>query len=176
MNIQTLKIPKGLHRPITFVPACFKGMKVCRGNGWIIKDCYMFVFDDSCRYRLNDNDQYDWNKLKGYCFGILGIHKDSARIVWRYNPDTDKIELGYYIYKNGNLTHNMICSVSIGDAVLLKIEIWLGESIGCYFHLKGVTITEEFDKSKFIFGCGLYFGGNRRSPKTMKIKQYNLNF
>ena len=55
------------------------------------------TFYPSTKYDLRSNDQLDWNKLFGIAF-FPGKHKTSYRFGWRYNIETQMMELGAYSY------------------------------------------------------------------------------
>jgi len=103
------------------------------------------MFDDSCRYDLNEN--YDQvNKL----FGVsqyLNPHITSYRIGWRYNELTDKIDLYDYIYYNSIRNIEYIRSVHINsyEIIILKTDI------------------------KFKYRLWPYFGGKEVAPHDIEI-------
>ncbi len=170
--MEKLTIRKGRHRPFKIIPACFREMSF---NIHSIPQVRYVRFTDSCRYDLGDGDQKDWNKLYGYCRGILGIHEDSVRVVWRYNKDTGMIELGLYRYMNGKrIFPEHIFSVRIDEDITVKLEF---RSDDIYLNIITESRSEwEFVKSPFdykkslLFGCGLYFGGNRTAPQDITIE------
>ncbi|WP_232793737.1 hypothetical protein [Siphonobacter sp. SORGH_AS_0500] len=59
------------------------------------------TFDSSCIYDLQSVDQNDWNKVIGLGFvgsknqslGSAPHQVDGARVGWRWNPETQKIDL-----------------------------------------------------------------------------------
>ncbi|NRB64829.1 MAG: hypothetical protein HRU40_17700 [Saprospiraceae bacterium] len=70
------------------------------------------IFNDG-RYHLKegdrtDVDQYDWNKLCGLSFHLFTNHNNSFMIGWRYNLDTQKIELNRYQHKSGETIYDEI--------------------------------------------------------------------
>lgn len=163
-------IYKGLHRPFPFK---IKGLN--KIDGYILKKT--FKFTESCRYNLHTEDQYDWNKLYGVSFGIFGIHKNSARFIWRYDLATQKIEIGAYWYIDGYRSYHTLCSVEINDTINFKMT-FLHDSI--VFTVlddlmpisKYVLYMNEDILKKNRYECGIYFGGNRRAPQRIEIKEY----
>lgn len=138
-----------------------------------------FKFTNSCKYNLKTKDQMDWNKLYGVSFGIFGIHKNSARFTWRYNLTTEKIEIGAYWYSHGYRNHYKICDIEINDIVNFKLT-FLHDSI-TFTVLddlvpigKYVLYFDENILKKQKYECGIYFGGNRRAPQTITIKEYKI--
>jgi hypothetical protein len=163
-------IYKCLHRPFPFK---IKGLN--RIEDYIFKKTFRFT--ESCRYNLYTEDQYDWNKLYGVSFGIFGIHKNSARFVWRYDLVTQKIEIGAYWYIDGYRNYYTLCSVEINDTINFKMT-FLHDSI--VFTVlddlmpisKYVLYMNENILKKNRYECGIYFGGNRRAPQRIEIKEY----
>lgn len=165
--MKKVTIYKGFHRPLTLIPACFKNMSRSNRKQVITKK---ITFTDSCRYRLDNGDQEDWNKLFGICYGLFGIHKNSARFVWRYNEEYDTIDIGVYYYIDGIRKWNKVKEVRIGETY--TFEIWRDLDNVVRFHIDGLRVDEVTMGAtcpKQIFGCGLYFGGNRRAPQDITI-------
>ena len=171
-------ILKGFHRPLSIIPPFMRSV-VKPGKNKI--DMRTYIFTDSCRYRLDGGDQFDWNKLYGYCYGMDGIHKNSGRIVWRYNPNTDKIELAAYCYDNDIRVYQLLGEVNIDEQILVSVEVMDNiikmSLVGVYNNdkldtTKGNTFKMEFNESlkdKFKFSCDLYFGGNRVAPHQINV-------
>lgn len=170
--MRTLFIPKGFHRPLSLIPPFLRKPEISDDYISIEK---RVIFPDSCRYGLDNGDQDDWNKLFGFCFGVLGIHRNSARVAWRYVPESDHVELSLYTYINGerdyyicyNVPVNSICKVNLlydrkEKRMILFVEGKFYSSVR-----KEVSFPD-----KPVFGCGLYFGGNRRAPHNIKIYEY----
>lgn len=172
MNMGKQTIRKGRHRPFNIIPACFREMPV---NIQSSPQVRYVKFTSSCRYDLGGEDQNDWNKLYGFCRGILGIHEDSVRVVWRYNKDTGMIELGLYRYMNGErIFPKHIFSVRIDEDITVKLE-FRSDDISLNIITSSSSewdfVKSPFDcKKSLLFGCGLYFGGNRTSPHDITIE------
>lgn len=170
MNSKKHIIYKGLHRPFPFK---IKGLN--RIDEHIFRKT--FKFTESCRYNLYTEDQLDWNKLFGVSFGLFGIHKNSARFVWRYNLTTEKIEIGAYWYLDGYRNYYKLCDVEINNVVNFKLT-FLHDSI--IFTVlsdllpigKYVLYFDENVLRKQKYECGIYFGGNKRSPQKIEIIEY----
>lgn len=134
-------------------------------------------FTDSCKYILDKGDQYDWNKLFGCSFGLFGIHKNSARFVWRYNPQTSKIEIAAYCYINGERHWSILYSVDVNTVMNYKISV-LKDSVVFTVLDDLVPVAKyqmHFDmnlKEAPKYECGIYFGGNRRAPHRMQILEH----
>lgn len=167
--MKTRTILKGFHRPLSLIPACFKFISF--DERFSIKK--KVVFTESCRYNFDNDDQLDWNKLFGFCLGINGVHKNSARIVWRYKHEADKIELAAYYYINGIRICRRLTTVEINRVIDLEI-VKSGHSI--FFNAYGFLRDHDIiESNKPVFGCGLYFGGNRRAPHNITIKMCNYD-
>lgn len=160
-------ILKGFHRPLAILPACFRNMSR-KGHQIITK---RLIFTDSCRYFLVGGDQADWNKLFGFCHGIRGIHRNSARFAWRYNVDHDTIDIAAYSYRGGFRTWNKIKELHIGREHSFEIERTSDGFV--VFRIDGIFHHHEYLREfwKTAYGCGLYFGGNRRAPQKITILQ-----
>lgn len=166
-------IYKHCHRPFPF-----KIVGLNRINEHLYKRS--FKFTESCKYNLHNEDQKDWNKLYGVSFGLLGIHTNSVRFVWRYNPTTQMIEIGAYWYLEGYRNYYSLCNVEINDLVNFKLT-FLHDSV-IFIVLddlvpiaKYVLYVNEDVLRKQKYECGIYFGGNRRAPQRIIIKEYDTN-
>lgn len=171
--MKTNLIKKGFHRPLTLLPAFIRSM------GW--KEFYMdrtFMFTENSKYNLNDSDQLDWNKLIGVCYGVFGIHKNSDRIVWRYDAERDVFELAAYWYNNGERGYKILSTVEVGEEFRVRMRVIYRE--GRYrteYKLYKVEKTFTYDNyhediskyNKFRCSCWIYFGGNRKAPKDIVV-------
>lgn len=159
-------ILRGFHRPLQLIPACFRNMKI----GEAFKFSKTVVFTGSCKYDFTTLDQYDWNKL----FGISTerIHKDSWRFAWR-NLNGDGVEVCAYCYDNGKRWTSGITTLAFGVPHTFTIERDKDGYI--LFKVNGKYLAEVHDekKRKFFWGCGLYFGGNRRAPHNIIVEYHN---
>lgn len=167
-------ILRGFHRPLALLPA-FMREKICKIiDGiwiWMAKDV---IFGESCRYNIGLKNQYDWNKLFGWCYGIGGIHRNSLRAVWRYDDVSEMIEVGLYMYVDGIRFYPLrTMKLEIGKKYHIKLENSCNTVTlrvdGYPAEKKSVTFPTE----KKVYACGLYFGGNKRAPHTMTISMDN---
>ena len=169
-------ILKGFHRPMQLIPACFKPF------GFFITDKTYSLkrrvkFHDNCAYDLKDNDQDDWNKLFGVAFGVKGIHQNSIRFGWRWNIQKQRIELCTLEYRNGIVTRERMFGgdMPLGDTVNLEIKFKMNGygNILYEFVVNDKTYSESYvdncDAVSF-WGCGFFFGGNRRAPHKMTVE------
>lgn len=155
---------KGFHRPLLPALGLFYNRRHFNRK---------VTFTESCRYRIGA-DQCDINKL----FGVGHFphhHQESARFGWSYSEVTDRFYLYGYCYINGERREYLLCDVKIGKTV--RCHLYAGKTT--YFlwvvdDATGNTIGEYHidrgSKKKWGYPLGLYFGGNRRCPHTMKIK------
>ena len=125
-------------------------------------------FHPSCRYNLDNNDQYDVNKLFGFGYGLEHHHKNSARFGWRYEPTIDKIILYAYVYHNKYRLITRLAELEFNKEYELAINI---NGNAYFFSLDGKQIynlggvTPKRTKREL----GAYFGGNQTAPHPMKI-------
>ena len=126
-------------------------------------------FTNSCRYYIEEASCV--NKLFGFCFGLFGVHKNSARFGWKYNTSTSKIDILEYYYKDGKLIKNPVAEISIGEKIAYRIKV-TKQQVTLYINNKPVS-TMQFDvKKKLLLTLGFYFGGNTRAPHTMNVNKY----
>lgn len=157
-------IHKGKHRPRWW----FLKKRI-----WINKKSisrYVWFYG-SCIYDLKNDDQADVNKLFG--LGYFWNVKESARFGWNFNPTTGKVDVFSYLHLKGVVQFEKICSISIGEWVLMILNISdrsysfsvtnnLGQELGA------VTVPKPH-KKKFAISLGLYFGGTWPAPHDMKF-------
>ena len=161
---------KGFHRALPY-----KFPRLKRWKNDRITWSGTFSFDpETCAYDLGNEDQSDWNKLGGLCFGILGIHKDCFRFVWRYNLKIKKMEIAAGMYCNETRTFNRITAINLGDELTCTLEVTRNNKNLTINFLcsngKSYTSTYTIKRNpKLIFSVGLYFGGNQKAPQKMII-------
>lgn len=158
--------PKGLHFGVTF------------------KKHIEFIcsFDKSCLYDLEDNDNYDVNKLYGFSTTWFH-HVQSARLGWRC-LDGKHIQIVTYSYNDGVRS---LDDIDVLGEVLpdeeFKCRISDEENSYMYTFVildRPDTLRIARDKKEkdwFIFHYLLYpyFGGNRTAPHNMKINLRRIN-
>lgn len=159
------RIPRGKHRA-----------RPLRFGFWWRKTSFTWVvkFDESCRYDLQSDDQFDINKLIGIGY-LPGHHKESARFGWRYWTERKEIELSAYCYVNGRRVIKHICFCEIGKEYRIKLQVL---ATSYYFDVCepgivqpcGITLVKYDHNKKFKYRLGPFFGGNRPAPRTMKIE------
>lgn len=151
-------------------------------------------FDSSCVYAIGLEDQKDWNKLMGFSYGLLPhynheykealrpMHYNSVRFGWRYNPETNKIEVGPYYYINGfrcypeNSFHG-IYSLDLDKDYLFSIythsntaDLIIGYADQPEFYRWKVRANPK----KYGWIGPLFFGGNKKAPHTIQVGQERI--
>ncbi|MGZ5303780.1 MAG: hypothetical protein ACXWDO_06700 [Bacteroidia bacterium] len=135
------------------------------------------IFTKSCRYKIGPEDQHDWNKLFGFTLGWKPL-LHSVRFGWRYRPDFDMIEIGYYLHVNGAKRYRSIIYCTVGELVKLKISTKEVKTTDEPFSLTEVFFQLDQYKTSVIlyvpykkYGFKLfpYFGGNQAAPHTIQI-------
>lgn len=109
-----------------------------------------FMFDETAIYNLNNNDQFDWNKLLGFS---RGFHQNnSIRIAWRWNTVKQVVELTKYEYVNGKrIMHEPLWEVKINEIATIVFNI----------------SDRKFCKWGYLLYP--YFGGNQKAPHDINI-------
>jgi hypothetical protein len=163
------RIPRGKHRA-----------RPLRFGIWWRKNSFawMVKFDESCRYDLGNEDQFDTNKLCGIGY-LPGHHTDSARFGWRYWTDLKQIELTAYCYVRGRRVIKHICFCEIGKVYRLRLQVL---AAAYYFDVyepdqvksAGIVTVERFHEKKLKYRLGPYFGGNQVAPHEIKIELSKL--
>jgi len=137
----------------------------------------MVLFTESCRYTLPDYNKLDVNKLFGLSFGLLAVHKNSARFGWYYDPADDTIVLVAYCYVDGK--RNQDSQLRFPEVARLQ----LGKAYYCYLtvekSLYRFTVTDGNNRGSIevphgklpSYGLthGLYFGGTQVAPHQMEL-------
>lgn len=161
----TFRIPRGKHRarPLRFA-------------FWWKRPVFVWnvLFEESCRYHLKTDDQFDTNKLIGIGY-LPGHHKDSARFGWRYWPDTGKIELSAYCYIGGRRMIEHLGFVEIGEPYRFKLNVTRLAYVFEVYDLEhdkavGACSIPRLHAKRLQYRLGPYFGGDSVSPHTMRIQ------
>jgi hypothetical protein len=165
----TSRIPAGKHRarPFRF------GLWWNRSHfSWVVK------FDESCRYDLGNEDQFDVNKLVGIGY-LWNHHKNSARFGWRYWTERKEIELTAYCYVNGRRVIQHICFCEIGKEYALQLKVlsssyYFAVSEKKHVDFVGTAWIDITHSKKLQYRLGCFFGGNQVAPHEMKIELKKL--
>ena len=166
-------ILKHLHRPLQLIPAALRpcGLLIT-GTTHVVSR--RIKFNTNCAYDLQSEDQYDWNKLFGVCFGLTGIHKNSLRFGWRYNKDTHNIELCTIVYReDSSVERKHIEDIALNQWGEFELTFRVEPYYVMYnFVINGRTVlfgAMPTPPAMTFWGCGLYFGGNRRAPHRITV-------
>lgn len=141
---------------------------------------YQVKFTDESKYDIGE-DQSDINKLFGISYGHH--HNQSDRIGWRYNKTTNLIDLFLYSYENSKRIKTYLISVPISKHNVYTIDLDVMENNGyrntnvsiyetsynISVKLFGLSYMYKHTHTKYGYSLGLYFGGNRKAPKTIKM-------
>lgn len=138
-------------------------------------ESYEVIFDDSCRYQLDEENQLDWNKLVGWSYGLH--HKNSIRIGWRYNQDSRMIQLCIYTYENGIRKESGFRSIQLGVKYKLTLDYYnphLSLRVTSpYSYRQDFILNTIFDsKPTWGYNLGLFFGGNLSQPNKEPMRIY----
>ena len=134
------------------------------------------TFDSSCIYDIGGADADDWNKVIGLGFvgskdqsldGVPPHQVDGARVGWRWNAKRGRIDLGAYIYVEGNRIDFKVAEAALNTPTKMTIKIDYDRKV--YQVLGGQTVPFTHNKS-FAYSTGLYFGGNQVAPHRIRVK------
>ena len=124
-------------------------------------------FDYSCKYDLKTSDQMDLNKLFGVGYWPHH-HKESARFCWRWNTDTEAMEIWAYVYSRGERMSQFVCQVKMGAFYNYRLYVEKGLYVFVVTDNKGFRCSKSVTVQKHMimvgYKLGAYFGGN--SPAT----------
>jgi hypothetical protein len=179
----TFRIPAGKHRARPWRPRFWWRRT---HFSWIVK------FDESCRYDLGTDDQFDTNKLVGigylsrprfivtkyfnkfWFWRLKPMHwTHSARFGWRYWTERKEIELSAYCYVSGRRVIQHICFCEIGKEYRIELRKL---STMYFFHAFGngklMGVAEvPYDHSKVIgYRLGTFFGGQSTCDHDITIE------
>lgn len=167
---------KGWHYPIPLTEIAFPQM-FSLGHDSIKLEAEV-LFHDNAAYTIEGEDQWDWNKLCGIMLGINGIHNNSFRFGWRYNPQSEKIELSSYIYENANRHFKKVDEISLNELARLTvvlssesneltINMFINDSLSDSYAYRITSLNGR--EYIMAYQSGLYFGGNRPAPHIIDV-------
>lgn len=129
---------------------------------------FQFMIDSSSHYTLNNEDDYDWNKLFGLS-NSWNHHQSSARICWR-RLNEEQYQICLYTYDNGvrNISREMTLDYDTyyGARIIISTNNF-------YLLFKDSSLILPRRSNKlFPFKMVLkpYFGGTSVAPHDIKIK------
>lgn len=146
------------------------------GVNWNLKHIQRKVmFLPSCKYELHGEDAEDINKLFGVGY-LPTHHENSVRFGWRYNVDTNFIEVFSYCYVDGERLIKKLCDCYCG------VDYYFNLLIGSRSYFLdvsrtstpnteiGQTIVHKHHNKKLGYNLYPYFGGNQTAPRTIHIQ------
>ena len=119
------------------------------------------------------SNQWDWNKLMGLTTDR--IHKNSIRIGWRWNPQTSRIELGYYGYLNGARVMQQLTDVAPGDSIDCELHMTnsgMSARAGAAQHAESGSMGAAFPLTWVLHTA--YFGGDETAPHDIHVSVSNV--
>jgi hypothetical protein len=133
------------------------------------------VFDESCKYEIEGEDQADVNKLFGFSECDQQHHENSARFGWDWNKSAG-ITIHAYVYNNSVRTSTQIAKVKLGTEHSYRIDF---DDENYYFTIDGLVDRFPMKRThKCTTGIYYilypYFGGNQPAPHNMHIYMKRL--
>lgn len=130
-----------------------------------------FMFTDSCLYDLQDEDQWDVNKLFGFSIGQH--HRGSSfRFGWRPILEGNLIEIVAYEYHDGFRYKTMpICKVALNQWHEFTLT-YKNDMCRTIYKVNDVMFTNQVFLAKdhgLGYTLGVYFGGNEKAPHDITI-------
>lgn len=133
-------------------------------------------FDQTARYDLGNNNQYDINKLMGFSDCNSLHHENSIRFGWRYSIEKDNIEIFAYAYSNSVMNYHYMGDVAINQNVQYRIQIIDDYFVLSFNESEFVEIKRTSDCDKGLYYLLFpYFGGNEKAPHDISIFIEELN-
>lgn len=170
--MKTLIVPKWLH-------ICINQLPLPVSTNSLKKD---IIFTEDSIYELDEVNQWDWNKLMGFSIGLFPrkwkrpMWYNSVRLGWRWLnnsiqicPYTYSKSVRDFNYEPLNLELNKKYTIKINQdhkKSIFSIEV-LNENT--LIGLWSVDLKTTID-DKYGWSACLFFGGNKRAPKCIKIK------
>lgn len=125
------------------------------------------ILNTTCTYELEDSTYDQINKLVGLGSGMNGVHKNSARIGWRYLNDS--FELFAYWYVEGERSWSQLTTVAVGEEFTYLVSI---SEEGFLMDVNGISESVENPNDKLPKSYMLYpyFGGKYPNPNKEKME------
>ncbi len=143
---------------------------------------WQVIMNEDCNYLLQEKDgtrsrdQRDWNKLCGVFYAWFNTRKDTAMMGWRYNPDTDNIELAPYYHISGSRDLLEEPLMTVKRCELFEVVLTIDRSCKKYqweMRKSDYKCAHEISFHHYRMTCGyinFYFGGNRRAPQWVSAQ------
>lgn len=157
---------------------------------------YMWRFQQSSAYihhpdrtPLFQGDQKDWNKLIGLSYNLFSNHINSVMVGWRWNPDTELMQLNTYAHVNEarqigsvmievELEQNFQTSIKKISPQLVMVSLVSEADPKRGFEANESTFIVEFQGQNIPITTrkiATYFGGNLPAPHDILIYRKQLN-
>ena len=165
--MRKIVIRKGRHYP--FVPFA---LPFCVRKNKIASRRTNFMFTDSCMYDLQDEDQWDVNKLFGFS---IGHHKKrtSFRFGWRPILSENKIEIVAYEYHGGIRQVTKPIGVVELNTWYRCVIFYIPHHQQTNYIFGDLSFTTDYfnlnKKHGLGYTLGIYFGGNEKAPHKITI-------
>lgn len=148
---------------------------------------YEWSFTDAMQYEFSDRDQCDWNKLTGWSLKLIGNHKESLMVAWRWDTAGFWWIAPYYHLEGSTYYAITPCTPWTGtlhDEDLPFVAVYPGETFETHLNISNpdrriVTVTiitdrdtvyfeKEFpDEAGFVREIYPWFGGTNPAPDYM---------
>ncbi len=130
------------------------------------------IFNESCKYDLQNSDQQDWNKLFGFSIGFNHM-RNSARFAYRWNVEKQVIEIAYFYHENGEQNFGIFTNITLNSRIILSVyKMKAGCLTQIFFRIYGdkqYTFSSQIPYKKYGYKLYPYFGGNQAAPHDIKI-------
>lgn len=165
-----------------------KVKNVISGDSWARTLRFDVKFRSECEYDLGNFNQKDWNKLMfiahvGDLNGIGNANSDerSIRLGWRWNLETNKMDLGLYAHINHDVDNSKFVGREFFYVSNTSLNSWTGcelifgpSGLGIIVNDKGAYIKRRDIlpsgyTAKTAYKKTAYFGGQECPPHQMKI-------
>jgi hypothetical protein len=159
-----MTIKKGTHAP-------FRLPRILISPSELI---YKITFTDSCKYKINEEDQLDINKLFGIGY-LPNHHNSSVRFGWVSNPTEQGISIYAYWYANKIRNWQYMGEVPLYAPNYYSISV-SGTKHTLQVHSpypntrEGLRATVDVKTSAISYLLRPYFGGNQKAPHDITIK------
>lgn len=138
------------------------------------KVTWNYMFNENCKYKHADQDQFDWNKLTGLFYKWHNTRAETVMVGWRYNIPEDKIELNaYYHINKARIFTPVLLKINRGDLVRISIEIDYDQKQYTVFlnsNNKTAKHVQSFThNNRTCQQINFYFGGQKKAPHNISV-------
>ena len=130
------------------------------------------VTNETNRYIIEGEDQWDWNKLFGLSYTWTSNKHNTVYTAFRYNPLTGNFEVAGYLNDRGGKAWTTAVPVPIGGSAIIHAR-FLPDRIEYEFRVGTRTFIHSlpvsFSRKGIGRKVGMWFGGTQPSPKRMHL-------